>query len=168
MLGTTAMEVLEKSPGVTVDKDGNISLKGRSGVMIMIDNKPSYVSGTDLVNLLTSMSSTQIDVIELMTNPSSQYDAAGNAGIINIKTKKNKQRGFNGTANVAYGQGRYYKNNNGLQLNYRNGNWNFFLNYSLNLNKYCTDMYALRTYYKADRKTIDPLLEQPSFLTGAG
>ena len=163
--GTTAMEVLEKSPGVTVDKDGNISLKGRSGVLIMIDNKPAYVSGSDLVNLLSSMSSTQIDVIELMTNPSAQYDAAGNAGIINIKTKKNKQRGFNGTANVAYGQGRYYKNNNGLVLNYRNGNWNFFLNYSLNFNKGYTDMYALRRYLKADGRTIDLLLDQPSFFT---
>ena len=95
--GTTAMEVLEKSPGVTVDKDGNISLRGRSGVLIMIDNKPSYVSGADLVNLLSNMSSSQIDVIELMTNPPAQFDAAGNAGIINIKTKKNRQKGFNGS-----------------------------------------------------------------------
>ncbi len=166
--GTTAMEVLEKSPGVTVDKDGNISLKGRSGILIMIDNKPSYVSGTDLVNMLNSMSSTQIDVIELITNPSAQYDAAGNAGIINIKTKKNKQKGFNGTVSTAYGQGRYYKNNNSLLLNYRNGKWNFFLNYSMNANKAFTDMYALRSYYKEDRKTIDALLDQPSWFTGEG
>ncbi|MGZ8552869.1 MAG: outer membrane beta-barrel protein [Chitinophagaceae bacterium] len=166
--GTTAMEVLEKSPGVTVDKDGNISLKGRSGILIMIDNKPSYVSGTDLVNMLNSMSSTQIDVIELITNPSAQYDAAGNAGIINIKTKKNKQKGFNGTVSTVYGQGRYYKNNNSLLLNYRNGKWNFFVNYSMNANKGFTDMYALRTYYKEDRKTIDALLDQPSWFTGEG
>ena len=166
--GTTAMEVLEKSPGVTVDKNGNISLKGRSGILIMIDNKPSYVSGTDLVNMLNSMSSTQIDVIELITNPSAQYDASGNAGIINIKTKKNKQKGFNGTVSTAYGQGRYYKNNNSLLLNYRNGKWNFFLNYSMNANKGFTDMYALRSYYKEDRKTIDALLDQPSWFTGEG
>ena len=62
------------------------------------------------------MSSSQIDVIELITNPSAQYDAAGNAGIINIKTKKNKQKGFNGTVNTAYGQGRYYKTNNSLHV----------------------------------------------------
>ncbi|MEP7373355.1 MAG: outer membrane beta-barrel protein [Chitinophagaceae bacterium] len=166
--GTTAMEVLEKSPGVTIDKDGNISLRGRQGVLIMIDNKPSYVSGTDLVNLLNSMSSSQIDVIELMTNPSSQYDAAGNAGIINIKTKKNRQRGFNGNINTAYGQGRYYKSNNSLQLNYREGKFNYFLNYSMNDNKGRTDLYALRTYYKEDHKTIEALLEQPSLMKGQG
>jgi hypothetical protein len=164
-VGTTALEVLEKSPGVTVDKDGNISLKGRSGVLIMIDNKPAYVSGTDLVNLLSGMSSTQVDVIELMTNPSAQYDAAGNAGIINIKTKKTKQKGFNGTLNLAYGQGRYYKNNNGVVMNYRNGDWNFYLNYSLNLNKAFTDMYALRRYLKPGG-AIDLLLDQPSMFTG--
>jgi len=84
--GTSVLEVLEKSPGITIDKDGNISLKGRTGVMIMIDNKPTYLSGTDLNNLLLSMNSSQVETIELMTNPSSQFDAAGNAGIINIKT----------------------------------------------------------------------------------
>ena len=166
--GTTAMEVLEKSPGVTIDKDGNISLKGRSGVLIMIDNKPSYVSGSDLANLLNSMSSSQIELIELMTNPSAQYDASGNAGIINIKTKKNKQKGFNGTINTSYGQGRYYKNNNSLQLNYREGKLNYFLNYSMNANRGFTDMYALRRYYKEDRRTIESMLEQPSKMRGQG
>ena len=166
--GTTAMEVLEKSPGVTVDKDGNISLRGRSGIMIMIDNKPAYVSGTDLVNLLSGMNSSQIETIELITNPSSQFDAAGNAGIINIKTKKNKQKGFNGTVNSSFGHGRYYKTNHSLQLNYREGKWNYFLNYSTNANKGFTDMYALRTYYKEDRQTIESLLEQPSKIRGQG
>lgn len=165
--GTTALEVLEKSPGVTVDKDGNISLKGRSGILIMIDNKPAYISGTDLVNMLSGMSSNQIDVIELITNPSAQYDAAGNAGIINIKTKKNKQRGFNGTVSTAYGQGRYYKNNNSLLLNYRNGGWNFFFNYSLNANKGFTELYALRSYYRPDQ-SIEALLDQPSMFRGEG
>lgn len=165
--GTTALEVLEKSPGVTVDKDGNISLKGRSGILVMIDNKPAYISGTDLVNMLGSMSSNQIDVIELITNPGAQYDAAGNAGIINIKTKKTKQRGFNGTINTSYGQGRYYKSNNSLMMNYRNGNWNLFLNYSMNANKAFTDLYALRTYYKTDG-SIESLLDQPSRFEGEG
>jgi iron complex outermembrane recepter protein len=166
--GTTAMEVLEKSPGVTVDKDGNISLRGRTGILIMIDNKPSYVSGADLVNLLNGMSSSQIETIELITNPSAQYDAAGNAGIINIKTKKNRQRGFNGTINSSFGHGRYYKTNHSLQLNYRNGKFNYFLNYSMNANKGFSDMYALRKYYKEDRQTIESMLEQPSDMRGQG
>ena len=88
--GTNALEVLEKSPGVTVDKDGNISLKGKQGVMIMMDGRPSYLSGEDLANVLKNMPSTSIDQIEIMTNPSAKYDAAGNSGIINIRTKRTK------------------------------------------------------------------------------
>ena len=166
--GTTVMEVLEKSPGITIDKDGNINLKGRTGVMIMIDNKPTYLSGPDLANLLLGMNSSQIEVIELITNPSAQFDAAGNAGIINIKTKKNKQRGFNGTINTSYGQGQYYKFNNSLQLNFRKDKWNYFFNYSMNANKGFTDLYALRTYYKEDRETVESMLEQPSDMKGEG
>ena len=166
--GTSVLEVLEKSPGITIDKDGNISLKGRTGVMIMIDNKPTYLSGTDLNNLLLGMNSSQVETIELMTNPTSQFDAAGNAGIINIKTKKNKQRGFNGAFNSSYGQGRYYKFNNSLQLNFRKDKWNYFFNYTMAINKGFTDLYALRTYYKDDRQTVESMLEQPSELKGHG
>ena len=166
--GTTVMEVLEKSPGIVIDKDGNISLKGRTGVLIMIDNKPTYLSGADLTNLLLGMSSSQVEAIELMTNPSAQFDAAGNAGIINIRTKKNKQKGFNGSINSSYGQGRYYKINNGLQINYRKDRWNYFFSYSMNANKGFADLYALRTYYKNDLQTVESMLEQPSELQGTG
>lgn len=115
--GTTVLEVLEKLPGIMVDKAGAINMQGKTGVLVMIDDKPTYVSGTDLNNLLSSMSSQQVDQIELITNPSAKYDANGNAGIINIKTKKNKQVGFNGIATVSAGQGRYSKSNNSLVLN---------------------------------------------------
>jgi len=165
--GTTVMEVLEKSPGVTVDKDGNISLKGKPGVQVMIDGKLSQLAGSDLQNLLTGLSASQVEQIELMDNPSAKYDAAGNAGIINIKTKKTKQQGFNGTVTVAYGQGRYPKNNNNLLINYRNGSFNYFLNYSLNENRGFTDLYALRTYFKKDG-AVDALLEQPYYTRGGG
>jgi iron complex outermembrane recepter protein len=165
--GTTVMEVLEKSPGVTVDKDGNISLKGKPNVSIMIDGKLTQLSGMELQNLLTGLSASQVDQIELMDNPPAKYDAAGNAGIINIKTKKTKQKGFNGSATIAYGQGRYPKNNNNLLFNYRNGNYNLFFNYSLNANRGFTDLYALRTYFKNDG-SIDALLEQPYYTKGGG
>src|SRR5688572_20547947 len=85
--GTTALDVLEKSPGVLVDKDGNISLKGKQGVMIMIDGRPTYLSGPELANLLRGMESSQLEQIEIMTNPPAKYDAAGNSGVINIRTK---------------------------------------------------------------------------------
>jgi len=107
-VGATALEVLEKSPGITVDKDGNISLKGKQGVQVFIDGKPSYLSGQELLNLLTNMNANQLDQIEIMTNPPAKYDAAGNSGVINIKTKKNKAKGFNGSATAAYSQGAYW------------------------------------------------------------
>jgi len=144
--GSTALEVLEKSPGVTVDKDGNVSLKGKQGVMVMIDGKPSYLNGEDLANLLRNMPSANLDQIEIMTNPSAKYDAAGNAGIINIKTKKNKQKGFNGGINLAYGQGYFPKTNNSLNLNYRNGKFNFFSTISVNYRKQFNDLYIHREY----------------------
>lgn len=165
--GATVMEVLEKSPGVTVDRDGNITLKGRAGVQVMIDGKLTQLSGTDLQNLLNGMNASQVETIELMDNPPAKYDAAGNAGLINIRTKKIRQKGFNGTLTVAYGQGRLPKNNNSLILNYRNGNLNLFFNYSVNVNRYLMDLSALRTYYNHDG-SVASLLDQPYKTRGRG
>ena len=87
-VGNDALELLRKSPGVMVDKDDNLSLAGKNGVQVYIDGKPSPLSGADLASYLKSLQSTQIEAIELITNPSAKYEAAGNAGIINIKLKK--------------------------------------------------------------------------------
>ncbi|MEK7227253.1 MAG: TonB-dependent receptor, partial [Bacteroidota bacterium] len=125
-VGGSALEVLEKSPGVTVDKDGNISLKGKQGVVIMIDGRPSYLGGADLASLLRSMSASQLEQIEIMTNPPAKYDAAGNSGVINIKTKKNKQFGYNGSLTTGYTQGIYPRFNESGNFNYRNGKVNVF------------------------------------------
>ncbi len=133
--GLNALEILEKSPGVSVDKDGNISLKGKQGVMVMMDGKPTYLSSADLANLLKNMPATQLDQIEIMTNPPAKYDAAGNAGIINIKTKKNKIQGFNGSVNLGTGYSVLFKTNNSVLLNYRTGKFNIFSNYSHNWNR---------------------------------
>ncbi|HLI94379.1 MAG TPA: TonB-dependent receptor, partial [Puia sp.] len=126
--GSTAMDVLEKAPGVTLDKDDNISLKGKQGVMVMIDGKPTYLSASQLAEYLRSLPASAIDQIELMTNPSAKYDASGNSGIINIKTKKNKLKGFNGNLNLTQTQGVYSKPSGSLNLNYRTGQLNFFVN----------------------------------------
>lgn len=157
--GATALEVLEKSPGVTVDKDGNVSLKGKQGVLIMLDGKPSYLTGPELANLLRSMPSNSLEQIEIMTNPSAKYDAAGNSGIINIKTKKNKQRGFNGSINLAYGQGVYAKTNNSLNLNYRNGKFNVFANIGGNYRENFNQLDIKRKYKNADN-SINAIFEQ--------
>ncbi len=128
--GNTAMELLEKAPGVTVDKDDNISMKGKKGVMIMLDGKQTYMSNADVANLLRNMQSSQIESIELITSPSSKYDAAGTSGIINIKTRKSKSVGANGSLTAGGGYGLTSKANGGAVLNYRNAHANFFGNYS--------------------------------------
>lgn len=166
--GTTAMEALEKLPGITIDKDGNISLKGRSGVTVMIDGKQTYLDPAQLSTLLNGMSSAQIGQVEIMDQPGARFDAAGNAGIINIKTKKSGQKGFNGSISTSYAQGVYPKNNNSLQLNFRSGSWVLFLNYSANISRNFTRIYALRTYLEEDGKTVATLLEQPTFLASNG
>ncbi len=164
-VGATVLEVLEKSPGVTIDRNGGIALQGKTGVLVMIDDKPTYLSAADLNNLLSSMSASTVDQIELITNPSAKYDASGNAGIINIKTKKNKVIGFNGSFTTTAAQGVYPKNTNSLVMNYRTGKFNTFLNYNINLVKYLTDIYALRKYYTASG-VLTATLDQPTYFAG--
>ncbi len=157
--GTTAMEVLEKAPGVAVDKDGNISLKGKQGVIVMMDGKPTYMNSADLANYLRGLPSSTIDQIEIMTNPSAKYDASGNSGIINIKTKKNKQKGFNGSISTAYGQGVYPKTNNSINLNYRVGKINIFSTLSANYRENKNELDINRTYGNED-KTVRAIFAQ--------
>ena len=146
--GATSLEVLEKAPGVLVDVDGNITLKGKSGVVVFIDDKPTYLSAADLVNYLRSIPSSTIQSIEIMTNPPAKYEAAGNAGVINIKLKKNLAKGFNGGVNLGYGQGRYMRTNNSVNFNYRINKFNFFSNLSVNQNNSYQDLTIWRRYFK--------------------
>lgn len=132
--GNDGLELLRRAPGVIVDKDDNISLAGKNGVQVYIDGKPSPLSGTDLSNYLKSLQSSQIESIELITNPSAKYEAAGNAGIINIKLKKNKTLGTNGSVNAGYNVGTYGRYNAGLNLNHRTKAMNIFGNYNLSHN----------------------------------
>ncbi|WP_316804855.1 TonB-dependent receptor [Pedobacter nototheniae] len=148
--GSTALDVLSKSPGVNVDQNGNITLKGKNGVAIFIDDKPTYLSGADLENYLKSLPSSSLDQVELMTNPPAKYDAAGNAGVINIKTKKTKIAGFNGGINLALNQGELTRSNNSFNFNYRKDKINIFGNLSYNLNNSFTDLDLNRKYKKAD------------------
>jgi len=134
-VGSDALELLRKSPGVLVDKDDNVSLAGKNGVKIYVDGKPSPLTGTDLSYYLKSLPSSQIESIELITNPSAKYEAEGNAGIINIRLKKNKSFGTNGSVNVGYNQGIYPKYNGGLSFNHRDKKVNVFGTYNLNKNK---------------------------------
>jgi hypothetical protein len=134
-VGNDALELLRKSPGVLVDKDENISLSGKNGVKIYIDGRPSPLSGTDLSTYLKSIQSSQIEAIEIITNPSAKYEAEGNAGIINIRLKKNKSYGTNGSVNLGYNIGIYPKYNAGISLNHRDAKVNVYGNYNFNNNR---------------------------------
>lgn len=129
-VGHTALELLRKSPGVVVDNNDNLILQGKNGVQVYIDGKKSSLSGDDLANYLKSMQSTEIDAIEIITNPSSKYEAEGNAGIINIRLKKNQSLGFNGSANLGFQQGINSKYNGSVNFNYREKHFNTFGSYN--------------------------------------
>lgn len=159
-IGTSALEVLEKSPGVSVDREGNISLKGKEGVLVMVDGRPTQLSGADLSNLLRNMSSNQLDQIEIMTNPPARYDAAGTSGIINIKTKKTVTAGYNGTANLGITQGRYPKTNEGLNFNYRQNKVNLFTNLSHNYRKSFGILKFQRNLFNSNLTALENYFEQ--------
>lgn len=124
-------DLLQKLPGVSVDNNDNISLKGITGVKVMIDNKETYLSGTQLASVLKGMQGKDVDKIELIQNPSAKYDAEGNSGIINIKTKHNQTPGFNGSVNGGIRYNSYFAGDGGLNLNLKVKNFNLYGNYSL-------------------------------------
>lgn len=123
-------EILKKSPGVNIDNNDNITLKGMQGVVIMIDDKPTHISGKDLAPVLKGMLGKNIKSIEIIENPSSRYDAEGNSGIINIKTKHNKAPGFNGSVNSGVTFTKTLGENAGADLNMNVGKINVYGNYA--------------------------------------
>jgi len=151
--GSTALEVLERAPGVIVTQNDAISLRGRQGVIVMIDGKPNPMSGADLANFLRALPSNSIDRIEIITNPSAKYDAAGNAGIIDIRLKKDQNLGTNGSLSASYGQGVYPKTGTGLTLNHRNKKINLFGAYNYNFRKGMNDLRLYRVFFDEDIRT---------------
>jgi iron complex outermembrane receptor protein len=130
--GLDGMELLKRSPGVMVDEEDNISIAGKSGLQVYIDGRPSPLHTKDLSNYLRSLRSTAIEAIEIISNPSAKYEAAGTGGIINIRLRKNKIAGTNGSVNAEYQQGVFPKYNTGFALNHRNTRVNLFSNYTYN------------------------------------
>jgi iron complex outermembrane recepter protein len=161
--GVSAVEVLEKSPGVSLDMNGNISLKGKSGVEIYIDDKQSYLKAADLISYLKSIPSSLIDRIEIMTNPSAKYDAAGNAGIINIILKKNKAFGYSGGINLSYGKGRHFRSNNSINMSYRVEKLNFFSSLGITENNSFQDLTITRNYYDHTNKKTSTFIQNSLF-----
>src|SRR5687767_898239 len=160
--GATALDILEKSPGVTVDNDGNISLRGKQGVIVLMDGKQTFLSPTDLANLLKNTPASALDQIEIMTNPSSKFDAAGNSGILNIKTKKGKSAGLNGsvmvgaTSSIFKPKDALYlipKSQNSINFNWRKNKFNFFGNYNPNIFRGRNNL-TLESKFLDDNKNI--------------
>lgn len=128
--GGTALDVLSRAPGVVVSQDGELSIRGQQGVGVMINGKLTQLSQKELANYLKSTTSSNIKQIEVITNPSSKYDATGKAGIINIILKKPNSDGLKGTAFTNYGRGRKNRTNSGLNLSYNKDKFGIFGNYS--------------------------------------
>ncbi len=143
--GSNAMELLQKSPGIMVDNNDNISMKGKTGVRIYIDGKMTQLDSKSLADYLKSINSNDIEAIEMISNPSAKYDASGNAGVINIRLKKNKKYGTNGNASLGFVQGVTPKGNAAVSLNYRDKKVNLFSNLSANVGNYENTMFLKRT-----------------------
>lgn len=155
--GSTAMEVLEKSPGISVNNDGVVSLKGKQGVIVMMDGKPTYLSPADLANLLRNLPASAVDQIEIMPNPPAKFDASGNSGVINIKTKKSRSDGFNGSISTGGTIGWYKRNDSYLapfkqttsvNVNYRKGKVNLFGNFNYNYREGKNELSLVRNFYE--------------------
>ncbi|WP_299181521.1 TonB-dependent receptor, partial [uncultured Chryseobacterium sp.] len=159
--GNSAFEVLEKAPGVNVDSNDNISLRGKGNILVQIDGKNTPMTGTDLANYLRGIPSSSLDKIEFITNPSSKYDAAGTS-IINVKLKKDQRKGTNGSASVALGTGRYVKNNNNFSINHRNKKVNVFANYSFAYREFFNHLVLDRNFFNDG--VFEKAYQQDNFL----
>ncbi|GGA95634.1 outer membrane beta-barrel family protein [Puia dinghuensis] len=168
-VGQNALDLLRKSPGITVDKDDNISFSGKTGIKIYIDGRQVPLNGTDLADYLKTLQSSDIESIELIANPSARYDAAGNAGIINIRLRKNKAFGDNGSLTGGYYIGTHSNYNGGLALNHRDAHLNWFGNYNYNNTTNTThmDLYRIQLDTLFDQHSnITPTLSSHTFKTG--
>lgn len=148
--GNNAMEILERSPGITVDQlSGRIDINGKTGTLVMINGRPTYLSAADLAILLRSTPSNQLERIEIITNPPARYDAAGNAGIINLRLKRNEREGFNGSYTLSMAQGVYFKTSAGATLNYRRGKLNIYGSYNIQKRNDFTRIDFNRSFFQA-------------------
>lgn len=126
--GGSASDLLQNVPSVQTDMDGNVSLRGSSGVKVLIDGKPSLIAGGNIAQILQSIPASSIESVELITNPSAKYDAEGQSGIINIVLKRNKKLGFNGSLALTAGNRDNYNTN--TSLSFQNKKINLYGNYS--------------------------------------
>ncbi len=128
--GTSGFELLRRAPGVTIDNAANLVIEGKTGVLVYIDDRPLALRGQDLVNYLKNLQARDIEAVEIITQPSSRYDAEGNAGIINIRLKRSKSFGANGSMASTVTVGDFARMSNSANLNYRSRKIGAFGNFS--------------------------------------
>jgi outer membrane receptor protein involved in Fe transport len=128
--GDSGFDLLRKAPGIIVDNNDNVVVEGKTGVLFYIDGKPSVLRGQDLTNFLKTLQSSDIESIEIITQPSSKYDAEGNAGIVNIVLKRDKSLGINGTLGSGFTYGEFARYNNSVSFNNRNKKTSFYGTFS--------------------------------------
>lgn len=167
--GANVLEVLRKAPGVVVSSENAIGIAGREGALVLLNGRQTYMQPAELADLLKSMPAANVKSIEVINNPSAQYDAQGSAGIINIVLKKNENEGLNGTINTGLGYGFSLKNNSALSFNYRKDKLNVFGNYSHNVGhfglRYGMDRDESGTAYRGWSKDTD---KRQSIASGLG
>lgn len=146
--GNSVLDVLGRAPGVGLDASNNISLRGRQGLLVLLDGKRVPLTGEELANLLRSLPAEQVRSIELITNPSAKYDAQGTAGVIAINLKKDQRQGSNGNANLSYGRGQYGKLSSGVSLNHRQKGLNAYGTYAYTKRNGFQNLAFDRTYYR--------------------
>jgi outer membrane receptor protein involved in Fe transport len=139
-------DLLSDIPSISVDADGAVSLRGSSSVRILIDGKPSAMAGSDITQVLQSLPSNSVQRVEVITNPSSKYDAEGQSGIINIVLKKNLRTGLNGAVTASGGTYRNY--NGGIALNYRDSSFNYYGNYDFRKFRRLSEGYSDTRYFE--------------------
>lgn len=158
--GNTALELLNKAPGVTVSENGEVSLKGRTGTTVMINGKPTYLSGDQLANLLRGTNSSSISRIEIMSNPTAQFDASGSGGIVNIIIKKNMLIGFNGNISGNIGAGKDIRNGQGIALSYNTTLLNTYGSYNANNQNLESKRNAERLFYSDNGSLLQRIQQE--------
>jgi hypothetical protein len=156
--GSDALELLRKSPGVTVDNDEKLIVNGKNGVQVYVDGKPTPFSGGNLSSYLKSIPSAQIEAIEIIHNPTAAYEASGSAGIINIRLRKDKSMGFNGSVTAGLSASKNNRWHNGFSLNYRKKNINAFGSYNASYGK-------LQSFFDLYRVIKDTAFDQRNTTT---
>jgi hypothetical protein len=149
--GGTATDVMENVPSVSVDAEGNVSLRGNPNITLLIDGKPSSQTGISTSDVLNQIPANAIESVEVITNPSVRYDPDGTTGIINIVLKKKALQGFNGVVSGNAGTGDKY--NGTFNLNYRKDKFNVFVGADGRLNHMKTSMESTRTSTLSDADT---------------